>query len=172
VAKLAAAGKTEGPTSILVRGRLAVAAPRSSPVAADAKLAGLKAALAEGKVRHVAIANPELAPYGRAAREALQHAGLWADVDKLLVVGENIGQAAQYVATGAAEVGFVAQSLTIAPEFASATTVAVIPEDWYAPINQGMAVIKGSGPVAKAFAAFLKGPEARTVFENTGFTVP
>ncbi len=172
VAKLAAAGKTEGPTSILVRGRLALAAPKASPVAVDGKLEGLKAALAEGKVHHFAIANPELAPYGRAAREALQKAGLWADVEKLLVQGENIGQAAQYISSGAAEAGLVAQSLTLAPEFAKATTVAVVPEDWYAPVNQGMAVVKGAGPVAKSFAAFLKEPEARAVFEKFGFTVP
>ena len=61
--------------------------------------------------------------------------------------GENIGQAAQYITTGAAEAGLVAQSLTLAPEFATATTVAVVPESWYAPINQGMALIKGAGAV-------------------------
>jgi molybdate transport system substrate-binding protein len=172
VAKLAAGGKTEGETSILVRGRLALAAPKSSPVAVDGKLEGLKAALAAGKVKHFAIANPELAPYGRAAREVLQKADLWADAEKFLVQGENIAQAAQYISSGAAEAGLVAQSLTLAPEFANATTVAVVPEDWYAPVNQGMAVIKGAGPVAKSFAAFLKEPKARAVFEKFGFTVP
>lgn len=172
VAKLAEGGKTDGPTSILVRGRLAFAVPKTSPVAVDGKLEGLKKALAEGKVLHFAIANPELAPYGKAAREALQHAGLWADVEKLLVQGENIAQAAQYIASGAAEAGLVAQSLTIAPDFASKTNVAVVPEDWHAPVNQGMAVLKNAGPVARAFAAFLKEPEARAVFEKYGFTVP
>jgi molybdate transport system substrate-binding protein len=172
VAKLVAGGKTDGEGSLLVRGRLVIAAPKGSPVSVDGNLEGLKAALKAGTVRHISIANPELAPYGRAAREALQHAGLWTDAEKLLVLGENVGQAAQFITTGAAEAGLVAQSVTVAPEFAAAATTAVVPEGWFKPIEQGMVLLKGAGDVARAFHAYLKEAEARAVFEKNGFTVP
>ncbi len=97
---------------------MSVAAPKGSVVAVDADLKGLKEALAAGKVKHVAIANPETAPYGRAAQESLKKAGLWERVQPLLVIGENIGQAATFVSTGAAEVGFIAKSLAISKEIA------------------------------------------------------
>ena len=95
VKKLAKAGKTEGEPVVFARGELSLIAPKGSPVTVDADLKGLKEALTAGKVKHVAIANPETAPYGRAARESLQKAGLWDQVQPLLVIGENVGQAAQ-----------------------------------------------------------------------------
>lgn len=171
-AKLAKSGKTDGEPTVLVRGRLVIAAPKASPVTVDGDLAGLKAAIESGKVAHLSIANPELAPYGKAAREALEHAGLWDKLEGKIVMGENIGQAAQFVTTGAAEAGLVAQSLTLTPEFTAAANTAVIPEDWYKPINQAMALIKGAGETARAFAAFLKSDKARAVFEKYGFAVP
>ncbi len=117
---------------VFARGELSVAAPKGSPVAVDADLKGLKAALAAGKVKHVAIANPETAPYGRAAQETLTKAGLWEQVQPLLVIGENIGQTATFVSTGAAEVGFIAKSLAISKEIAPKIDSAVVPGAWHA----------------------------------------
>ena len=102
-----------------------------------------------GKVKHFAIANPEVAPYGVAAREALQKAGLWTGVEPLLVLGENIGQAAQFATTGAAEAGIIAQSLAVSAELKPKITAALIPEAWHKPIQHGMALIKGAGKVAQ-----------------------
>ncbi len=172
VDKLAKGGKTDGAATVLVRGRLVIAAPKASPVTVDGELKGLKAALEAGKVAHFSIANPDLAPYGKAAREALQHEGLWEKLEGRIVLGENIGQAAQFVTTGAAEAGLVAQSLTFAPEFIAAANIAVIPESWYQPINQAMALIKGAGETARAFEAYLKGDKARAVFDKYGFAAP
>lgn len=172
VARLEKNGKTEGPTAALVDGRLAVVAPAGGAVKVDADLAGLKQALADGTVKHISIANPELAPYGKAAREALQKAGLWDQVQPLLVQGENIGQAAQYVTTGAAEVGLVAQSLLFAPDVASKVTQAPVNPTLYNPIRQGMALLKNASEPTKAFHAFLKTPEASAVFEKNGFNIP
>ena len=146
VKKLAKAGKTEGEPIVFARGELSVAAPKGSPVAIDADLKGLKAALAAGKVKHVAIANPETAPYGRAAQESLTKAGLWEQVQPLLVIGENIGQTATFVSTGAAEVGFIAKSLAISKEIAPKIDSAVVPGTWHQPIDHGMAVIKDASP--------------------------
>ena len=101
--------------------------PEGLDVAIDADLNGLKAALAAGKLKHVAIANPETAPYGRAAQESLKKAGMWEQVQPLLVIGENIGQTATFVSTGAAEVGFIAKSLAISKEIGPKIDSAVVP---------------------------------------------
>lgn len=172
VKKLAAGGRTEGEPVIFARGQLSIVAPKGSPVTVDADMKGLKEALAAGKVKHVAIANPDVAPYGRAAREALKKAGLWDQVQPLLVIGENVGQAAQFASTGAAEAGLVAQSLAMSAELAPKITSAVVPESWHEPIDHGMALIKGAGPTAKAFADFVRGPKGRAVLESSGFSVP
>lgn len=172
VARLEKNGKTEGAGSVLVAGRLAVVAPQGSAVKVDADLAGLKQAIADGSVKHISIANPELAPYGKAAREALQKAGLWDQAQPLLVQGENIGQAAQYVTTGAAEVGLVAQSLLFAPDVASKVTQTAVNPSLYNPIRQSMALLKSATAPTKAFHDFLKTAEATAVFEKNGFNVP
>ena len=172
VMKLANAGKTEGEPIVFARGELSVAAPKGSPVAVDADLTGLKAALAAGKVKHIAIANPETAPYGRAAEQSLKQAGLWDAVQPLLVIGQNIGQTAAFISTGAAEVGFIAQSLALSKEIAPKIDAAVVPGAWHQPIDHGMAVIKDASPAAKEFADFVRGPRGREVLEASGFSVP
>jgi molybdate transport system substrate-binding protein len=172
VKKLAKAGLTDGEPVVFARGQLSVAAPKGSPVAIDADLKGLKEAIAAGKVKHIAIANPETAPYGRAAREVLKKEGLWDQVQPLLVIGENIGQAATFISTGAADVGFIAQSLAISAELSPKLTSAVVPEAWHEPIDHGLALIKGAGPTAKSFVEFVRGPNGRAVLESGGFSVP
>jgi molybdate transport system substrate-binding protein len=172
VKKLATENLTDGAPGIFARGQISIVAPKGSPVAIDGELKGLSEALAAGKVAHFAIANPDVAPYGRAAREALQKAGLWDKLAAKIVLGENIGQAAQFATTGAAEVGIIAQSLAVSAEMAPKITAAVIPESWHEPIDHGMALIKGAGAPARAFAAFVKGAEGRAVLERSGFSVP
>jgi molybdate transport system substrate-binding protein len=172
VKKLAKSGHTDGDPVVFARGQLALVTPKGGAVAVDSELKGLKEALAAGKVMHFAIANPETAPYGRAARESLTKQGLWDQVKPLLVVGENVGQAAQFVATGAAEAGLVAQSLAVSGESAPKLDSAVVPESWHEPIDHGMGLIKGATPQAKAFADYVRGPDGRKVLESSGFTVP
>lgn len=167
VKKLAAENLTEGAPSIFARGQISIVAPKGSPVAVDGELKGLSEALSSGKVAHVAIANPDVAPYGRAAREALQKAGLWDKLAGKIVFGENVGQAAEFAMTGAA-----AQSLAVSAEMAPKITSAVIPESWHEPIDHGMAFIKGAAEPARAFAAYVKGSEGRAVLERSGFSVP
>lgn len=172
VARLKQNGKTDGDSAILVEGRLAIVVPHASAIEVDPGLEGLKAALGSGQIKHLSIANPELAPYGKAAQEALTRVGLWDGVRPLLVQGENIGQAAQYVTTGAAEAGLVAQSLLIAPEVAAKVKQVAVDPALYKPIKQGMTVLKGAGDVAKAFYAYLKTEAATAIFERNGFNVP
>ncbi len=172
VQRLAKAGLTDGEPVVFARGELSLAAPKGSPVALAADLKGLKQALAAGKVKHLSIANPETAPYGRAAREALERAGLWGPAQPLLVIGQNIGQAATFVSTGAAEVGFIATALAISQEIAPKIDSVVVAATLHEPIDHGLALIKGASPTAKAFVDFVRGQSGRAVLEENGFAVP
>ena len=147
-------------------------APHGSPLKVDGGLGDLKAALADGRLKKFAIANPEHAPYGRAAREALQAAGLWEKARDRLVLGENASQAAQFVASGSAQAGIIPLSLALAPAVQGRGTHAVIPERLHRPLRQRMVLLQGAGDTAKAFYQFLQTPGARAIFENYGFVMP
>lgn len=153
-------------------GRIVVFVPRGSPVKADAQLRDLGAALADGRLKRLAIANPEHAPYGRAAREALQAAGLWERAQPRLVLGENASQAAQFATTGSAEAGIIPYSLVRAPGMAARGEFALLPETMHRPLRQRMVLMKGAPPEARKFYRFLQGPEARAILERYGFALP
>ena len=122
------------------------------------------------EVRRVAIANPEHAPYGMAAREALQSAGVWEGVQPKLVLGENVRQTLQFAETGDADVAIVALSLSI-PSDGRWT---LIPENLHTPIEQALAVVADSPRQAQArqFAAFINGPRGRPIMRKYGFVLP
>lgn len=155
-------------------GRIVLFAPHGSPLRVDERLDDLKAALAEGRIKRFAIANPEHAPYGRAARAALQHAGLWPSIQAKLVLGENASQATQFAAAGSSQGGIVPLSLSLAPEVAKLGRFALIPAEWHAsePLRQRMALMKRAGATARAFYAYLQEPAAREVFVRYGFVLP
>lgn len=122
----------------------------------------------------LAIANPRLAPYGRAAQEALQKLGLWDAVQNRLVMGENIGQTLQFVATGAADLGFVALSQTLKDGKPAGGSSWVVPQALYAPIRQDAVVLAKpqDKAAADAFVAYLKGKTARGVIRSYGYALP
>ncbi|MGE5675653.1 MAG: molybdate ABC transporter substrate-binding protein [Mycobacterium leprae] len=138
------------------------------------KASGVKAAtltdLLDPSIKHVAIANPETAPYGRLAREALTKAGLWTPLQSKLVFGESIAQTLQFVQTGNAEVGILSLSMARVPEI----EVHTIDASLYTPLQQGVAVIKGSHneQAARRFAAFILGAQGRAVFTQYGYGTP
>lgn len=153
-------------------GRIALVVPEGSPLALDGELADLAVAARDGRVRRFAIANPEHAPYGRAAREALQKARAWDALQDRLVLGENVAQATQFAVSGGAQGGIVALSLAQSPEVSGRARFVAIPERMHAPLVQRMALTKRAGPTARDFYAYLRGREARAVFERHGFAVP
>ncbi|HVL59479.1 MAG TPA: molybdate ABC transporter substrate-binding protein [Burkholderiaceae bacterium] len=153
-------------------GRIVLFSPRGSPVAPDAQMDDLRAAIGDGRLKRFAIANPEHAPYGRAAREALQHRQLWDAVAPMLVLGENVSQAAQFAASGSAQAGIFALSLALAPAFAGAGQHVLIPEQWHEPLRQRMALTRRATPTARAFYDHLGSADARRVFVRYGFTLP
>jgi molybdate transport system substrate-binding protein len=153
-------------------GRLVVKVPPGSTLKADGTLESLRQALAEGRITRFAIANPDHAPYGMRAREALQHAGLWEQIQPFLVLGENVSQAAQFALSGNAEGGIIALSLAMAPQLRDRGTADLIPEDYHAPLRHRMALLQGAGPAAEAFYAYLKAPRARDIMERYGLVLP
>ncbi|MDM7459118.1 MAG: molybdate ABC transporter substrate-binding protein [Paracoccus sp. (in: a-proteobacteria)] len=153
-------------------GRIVVKVPAGSTLEADGSLESLRVALAEGRITRFAIANPDHAPYGKRAREALQHAGLWEDIQPFLVLGENVSQAAQFALSGNAEGGIIALSLALAPQLRDVGTSDLIPEDFHEPLRQRMVLLNGAGEVAQAFYAYMNAPAAREIMERYGFLLP
>jgi len=131
-------------------------------------------ALRDPAVKRVAIANPEHAPYGRAARDALRHAGLWEAIQPRLVLGDNISQTAQFVQTGNADAGIVALSLVLSPRLANVGRWVEVPPNTYPPLEQG-AVLTRRGKdnsAARTYLKFLQSGRAREIFDRYGFRLP
>jgi molybdate transport system substrate-binding protein len=166
--KLAEAGLARDTGAIYASGRLALVVPKTSTLALDPQLRGLKAGWAS--VRKFAIANPELAPYGKAAREVLQAAGLWEQAQDKLVLGENIGQATQFVTTGAAQAGITALSLLTESEAGRNSRYVALPDSLHAPLRQRMVLLKRAGPAAAAFYRHLQSAPAKALLRKHGFT--
>jgi molybdate transport system substrate-binding protein len=131
-------------------------------------------ALRQPTVKKVAIANPKHAPYGRAAVAAMEHAQVYDRVKDKLVLGENISQAAQFVESGAADVGIIALSLALAPPMQAAGHYWEIPADAYPPIEQAAVMLMGgkNQESAKAFLSFIQSAEGQTMMKRYGFVVP
>jgi len=125
-------------------------------------------------VRKIAIANPTHAPYGRAAKEALERSGVWGDALPKLVLGENIAQTAQFVQTGSADAGIVALALVLAPVLEGVGRWQLLPAELHAPLEQGMVLTRrgAANPAAARYVAFLRTPAARGIFERYGFRLP
>jgi molybdate transport system substrate-binding protein len=172
VLALARDGFTRDQGTLYAIGRIVVMTPHGSPLEADGTLASLATALDEGRIKRFAIANPDHAPYGKRAEEALRHKGLWEAIRPHLVLGENVSQAAQFAASGNAEGGIVAYSLALAPQVAARGDFELIPEDWHAPLRQRMVLLKDAGTVAERFYHYLQQPAARRTFEQYGLVLP
>ena len=130
--------------------------------------------LLEPTIKKIAIANPKHAPYGRAAVAAMEHAQIYDRVKDKLVLGENISQAAQFVESGAADVGIIAMSLALAPPMQAAGRYWEIPADAHPSIEQGAVILKGAKnrDNAKAFLSFIRGAEGQAIMKRYGFVTP
>jgi len=121
--------------------------------------------------RYVAIANPDLAPYGRAAREVLEALGLVESLRLRTVRGENVGQAFAFVRSGNAELGFVAFAQVAGLPADAAGSVWVVPSELYSPIEQ-QAVLLEETAAARALLEFLRGSRARAIIRESGYGGP
>ena len=132
------------------------------------------ASLTDPKLVHIAIANPQHAPYGKRAEEALRASGLWDKVESKLVYGENIAQTAQFAQTGNAQVGIIALSLALSPELATKGGYWLIPNNLHKPLEQGYVITKRAenNPLAKRFAEYIDSKPVRAIMRNYGFGLP
>jgi len=168
---LEAAGLTEpGTLREYAVGHIVIWTPSGSQI--NVPKDGWKSLL-DQRVKKIAIANPEHAPYGRAAVAATKKAGIYEQVKDKLVYGENISQAAEFVQSGNAQVGIVALSLTMSPAMKNGNKWE-IPADSYPPIKQAVVLLKASRnkDAARRFLDFVSGPQGREVLQRFGFTVP
>lgn len=170
VRQLARAGKTQDEGTLYAIGRIVFFVPRGSSVNAD--ISDLRAATVDGRLKKFAIANPEHAPYGRAAEEALRYQGIWDGIRSKLVLGENVSQAAQFATSGSTQGGIFAYSLVFAPQIGKVGTFELLPAEWHKPLRQRMVLLKNAGEDAKAFYAYVQSRPAREVFKKYGFGLP
>lgn len=124
------------------------------------------------KANKIAIAKPELAPYGKAAIDYLKAEGLWDTAKTKLVYGDNISVASMYVASGAADIGFTALSLALSPDIAKETQYLILSPTSYEPIKQRMILLKNPPPVATALYQFMQSPKARSILQSYGYQIP
>lgn len=170
--RLAAAGLTRDAGVVYAIGRMVIFAPKGSPLTVDERLDGLARFLRTGEVGRFAIANPDVAPYGRAAEATLRKRGLWDAIRPRLVLGDSIAQAAQFATSGNAVGGLLAHALVVGPGFADRGTFAVIPQADHPPLRQRMVVLRRAGRTATEFYAYLQGNAARAIFEKYGYATP
>lgn len=130
-----------------------------------------EAILRNGEFKKLAIANPELAPYGAAARDVLRHLGRWNAVQPNLVIGENVGQATQFVFTGNADVGLLPRSLTLAAQRQVGGSFWLVPQAWHRPIVQSAVLLnRGSeNAAARGFLKYLGSDAARKLIREQGY---
>jgi molybdate transport system substrate-binding protein len=152
-------------------GRIVVWAPFSSTL--EVEKSGLQA-LTAASVAHVAIANPEHAPYGRAAVAAMQSAGVYDRARPKLVLGENVAQTLQFVQSGAADVGIVALSLAMAPNVRGKGRMFEVPAGAYPRLDQGGTILKNAVDMdaARAFRGFLLSADGQAILKQYGFGAP
>jgi molybdate transport system substrate-binding protein len=172
VHELHAQGLTRGTGELYAIGRLALFAPTGSPLEPDPRMDDLARRVASGHLGRFAIANPEHAPYGRAAEQALRSRGLWSALRPRLVLGENVAQAAQFASGGDTEGGLIAYSLALSPELRRRGTFALIPDSMHAPLRQRMVLLQGATPAAERLYEYLRSPPSREILERYGFVLP
>jgi molybdate transport system substrate-binding protein len=170
--QLIAAGQADGSTLYRYAvGQLVLWVPKDSPL--DVEHKGMDVVL-DPSVTKIAMANPQHAPYGRAAAAALQHYGMYEKVKDRLVLGENVSQAAQFVESGNAQAGFVALAHAAAPAMQGKGKYWVVPAEAHPQLDQGVVLISRSvhKKDAEAFLEFVKTEEAADLLRRYGFTSP
>jgi molybdate transport system substrate-binding protein len=172
VFRLAEGGHTRDRGELYAIGRIVLFTPPGSPLRTEAGMEAIRTALEAGQIRRFAIANPEHAPYGRAAEQALRASGLWERLQPHLVLGENVSQAAQFALAGGSQGGIVAYSLVLAPAMQGRGAYTLLPDSLHEPLRQRMVLTRRAGPVAERFYAYVQSAPARAIMRRYGFVLP
>jgi molybdate transport system substrate-binding protein len=141
---------------------------------ADLEVDDVATTVRSPSVRKLAIANADSAPYGRAAKQAMEQLGAWTEAQPKLVIGENISQTTQFVSTGNADAGFVALSVVLSPALKNMGRWSEVPSTLYTPLEQG-AVLTTRGatnPAAQRYLEFLRSEAAKKILHDYGYGIP
>lgn len=171
VRQLAEQGHTLDQGTIYALGRLVLFAPNTSALAKKLYFSALPELLTDGEIRKFAIANPRHAPYGRAAREALQNVNLWQQIKGSLVLGESASQTTLFAASGAAQGAIIPHALALNPSVSEKGAYRLIDHSLHKPLRQRMVLLKTAGTTAKQFYQYLQTSAAREIMSEYGFTV-
>jgi molybdate transport system substrate-binding protein len=166
--ELSKKGKTIDEGVVYAIGKLAIISKNSAGMTLSNDKTELMKAI--NKANKIAIAKPELAPYGKAAIEYLKAEGLWDIAKDKLIYGDNIGIATMYVVTGAADLGFTALSLAKSTEVAKETRFILVNSKLYKPIKQRMVLIKGAPREATTLYQFMQSPQAKSILQKYGYS--
>ena len=172
IQKLAESGQLRDAGHVFAVGRLALFAPRGSALDPVVGLEALRPLLAAGRVQRFAIANPEIAPYGRAAEQALRRLELWEALRPRLVFGENIAQAAQFAMTEGATGGLIAHSLALSPALKARGDFSLVPEALHEPLRHRLALTKRASDAALRLQTWFLSPQAAALFARHGLQAP
>ncbi|AUD58196.1 molybdenum ABC transporter substrate-binding protein [Shewanella sp. Pdp11] len=172
IQQLHSAGVARDAGVLYAQGQLAIVVPKTGCLSVDPELKGLAEALAAGKITRFAIANPDHAPYGEKAKEALQFVQLWDVIQPKLILGENVSQAGQFAISGSTQGGIIALSLAMSPTFAKHSDYAIVPAKMHSPLFQRMALMTKAGETAQHFYDYLRADSARRVLADYGFSLP
>ena len=171
-ARLTAARLTRDSGVVYAVGRLAIFAPTGLPLDVDTNLEGLARWVKSARRGRFAIANPEVAPYGRAAEAVLRKRGLWESLRPNLVLGSTVAQALQFSTTGNTIGGLVAYSLVLTPALSTRGRHAVISESDHPPLTQRMVLMRSAGETTVDFYEYLRSEAAKVVFARHGYGLP
>jgi molybdate transport system substrate-binding protein len=163
-------GSTIDGGSLYAIGRIVLLGKKNSPIKLSPDKDSLMKSIQAAK--KIAIANPDHAPYGRAAKEFLMSMGVWELIESKLVFGENISQATIFALTGSADFAISALSLATAPAIKAQATYVLIPDQLHKPLRQKMVLIKNHAPSATDFYQYLQEPKSKQIMTRYGFLVP
>lgn len=172
IQQLHSAGVARDAGVLYAQGQLAIVAPKAGSLSLDPELKGLAKALTAGEISRFAIANPDHAPYGERAKEALQSVQLWDAIQPKLILGENVSQAGQFAISGSTQGGIIALSLAMSPQFASHSRYEIVPAKMHSPLFQRMVLMASAGDTAERFYDYLQTDNARHILADYGFSLP
>ena len=172
VLQLMKQGFTADRGSVYGLGHLVFFVPKNSTLTLMPDLSSISEALESGSLRRLVIPNPEHAPYGIAAREALQQSGLWSAVQSRLVLGENAAQTARFTVSGNVDAGLIPHAIALAPNFQNRGRFMLVANHLYEPLRQRMVLIRGARAAAGELLAFMQSPLARQTLARYGFQRP
>ena len=152
------------------RGRIGYFIPKNSSLSNKTGLEEINKTLVNGEYHRIAIANPEFAPYGVAAEQALRTAGLWVIESDKLLLGENTAQAVQFSLSGGVDIGIIPSSYAVIRAVRDGGKFYLIPEEWHQPIIEYLVLLLRSGPEGKKFYNYLQSDKVRLILEKNGYT--